>query len=83
MVKRKKQRKIEQQKTARTVVSQAMPVPLVAIKALSIFLSIIMIVALTLYVLGKIPARGFWVLVVLLAVVAFFVLPAMRKRFGG
>jgi hypothetical protein len=83
MVKRKKQRKIEQQKTARTAVSQAMPVPLVAIKALSIFLSIIMIVALTLYVLGKIPARGFWVLVVLLAVVAFFVLPAMRKRFGG
>ncbi|MBI5880744.1 hypothetical protein HZB90_01290, partial [archaeon] len=62
--------------------TKTMPVPALAIKILSVVLSIILVVALTLYVLGKMPARGFFSLAILLAVIAFFVLPWMRKRYA-
>ena len=61
----------------------SMPVPLLAIKILAVFLGVLLVVALTLYVLGRIPARGFWSLAILLAVLAFGVLPWMRRKFSG
>jgi polyferredoxin len=60
-----------------------MPVPALAIKILSVILAVILVISLTLYVLGRMPARGFWVLVVILAVIAFGVLPWMRRKFCG
>ena len=60
-----------------------MPVPLLMMKVLAVFLSVILVIALTLYVLGRMPARGFWVLIIILAVIGFGVMPAMRKRFSG
>jgi hypothetical protein len=89
MVKRKKAKKMldRQGSTAEksgksSETTQTMPVPALAIKILSVILSIILVVALTLYVLGRMPARGFFSLAVLLAVIAFFVLPWMRKRYA-
>ena len=59
-----------------------MPVPALAIKILSVVLAIILVISLTLYVLGRMPARGFWALAVILAIIAFGVLPWMRKKFA-
>jgi hypothetical protein len=72
------QKKAEAGKANKT----AMPVPALMMKILAVILSIIMVVALTLYVLGRMPARGFFVLTIILAVVAFIVMPAMRKKFS-
>lgn len=83
---RKKQAKIaDGNRTAagKSAETTQMPVPLFLMKLLAIFLSIILVIALTLYVFGKMPARGFWVLVVILAVIGFGVMPWMRKRFGA
>jgi len=82
-MKRKKQRKAEQKKEApvKRTDTRAMPVPALALKILSVVLSVILVVALTLYVLGRMPARGFFSLAVLLAIIAFFVLPWMRKKY--
>jgi polyferredoxin len=63
--------------------TRSMPVPALAIKILSVILAVILVISLTLYVLGRMPARGFWVLVVILAVIAFGVLPWMRRKFCG
>ena len=87
MVKRKKLRKQEQkkqgmQKTEKKKEVSTMHVPALALKILSVVLSVILVVALTLYVLGRMPARGFFSLAVLLAVIAFFVLPWMRKKYA-
>ena len=85
MVKRKKARKMEAKQSkavpAPGASKSSMPVPAIAIKALSGFLAVLMVIALTLYVLGKMPARGFWTLTIILAILAFVVIPVMRKKF--
>ena len=87
MVKRKKARKSraaqmkQEFKDIDAVANKAIPVPALAIKILSGILAAIMIAALTLYVLGRMPAKGFWTLAIVLAILAFVVIPAMRKRF--
>lgn len=89
MVKRKKSRKESKKKTEadrqfREIDREArkkMPVPEFAIKVLSGILAAITVAALTLYVLDAIPARGFWTLAIILAILAFVVVPMMRKRF--
>ncbi|MBW2972494.1 hypothetical protein KY359_05650 [Candidatus Woesearchaeota archaeon] len=63
--------------------SNALPVPAFLLQILAVILAGILIVSLTLYVLGKMPARGFWVLAIILAVIAFVVMPVMRKKFLG
>jgi membrane protein YdbS with pleckstrin-like domain len=87
-MKRKKQRKLQSKSLEKKVKSAAgarpsktMPVPELMIKILAVILTIILIIALTLYVLGRMPARGFWTLAVMLAVIAFFIMPAMRRKF--
>ncbi|MBW2964118.1 hypothetical protein KY363_01545 [Candidatus Woesearchaeota archaeon] len=88
MVKRKAERKKQAKSAAAEKTTHAgaatkqMPVPAFLMKVLAIFLSIILVIALTLYVFGKMPARGFWVLVIILAVIGFGVMPMMRKKFG-
>ena len=74
--------KVAHGKTSKDSASNAMPMPALLMKILAVFLSLILVVALTLYVLGRMPARGFWVLIILLAIIGFVVMPAMRKRFG-
>ena len=89
MVKRKKALKQKSKKTAEIkqeskkmgTAGQNIPVPAIAIKILSGILAVIMIIALTLYVLGRMPARGFWTLAVILGVLAFVIIPSMRKKF--
>ena len=84
MVKRKAARKQEAKtkEMARKAPAVAtMPVPALLMKILAIILTIILVIALTLYVLGRMPARGFWILAALLAIIAFVVMPAMRKKF--
>ncbi len=60
-----------------------MPVPALLMKLLAGLLTAIMIAALTLYVLGSMKARGFWSLTILISIIAFFVMPMMRKKFAG
>jgi len=60
-----------------------LPMPAFLLQILAVVLAGILIVALTLYVLGKMPARGFWILAVILAVIAFVIMPVMRKKFLG
>ena len=79
---REKEAASEKKKAAKPD-SVTMAVPAFLMKILAIILSIVMVVALTLYVLGRMPARGFFVLTIILAVVAFIVLPAMRKKFSN
>ncbi len=91
MVKRKKARKTEAKTKAAefkqefkeidAVANRSIPVPALAIKILSGILAAIMIAALTLYVIGMMPARGFWTLAIILALLAFVVIPVMRKKF--
>ncbi|MBW2967408.1 hypothetical protein KY362_02890 [Candidatus Woesearchaeota archaeon] len=59
----------------------AMPVPAVALKVLAIVLGVILIIALTLYVSGRMPGQGFWTLAILLAVIAFVIMPVIRKKY--
>lgn len=72
-------------KEARTLKAQkpakAMPAAALAIKILSVVLVAILVIALTRYIMGKMPARGFWTLAIILGVIAFLVLPWMRKKF--
>ena len=88
MAKRKKVRKLQERqerqesRAGKKEATKTMPVPALALKILSVVLSVILVVALTLYVLGKMPARGFFSLAVLLAIIAFFVLPWMRKKYA-
>jgi hypothetical protein len=87
-MKRKSAKKLSKREAARANKAAEKPatattqLPAFLMKALAAILSVIMIIALTLYVLGRMPARGFFVLTILLAVVAFIVLPAMRKKFA-
>lgn len=62
---------------------EKLQVPMAAfmMQILAVVLAGIMIVALTLYVLGKMPAKGFWYLTILLAIIAFVIMPVMRKKF--
>ncbi|MFH1063659.1 MAG: hypothetical protein V1729_01110 [Candidatus Woesearchaeota archaeon] len=94
MVKRKKANKQKEAKSKKAAVHKVltpqeedkrleMPVPALLMKLLAGILAAIMVAALTMYVLGSIKARGFWSLTILVAIIAFFVLPAMRKRFLG
>ncbi len=88
MVKRKKAKK-QEAKAKKPAAKPAnkkkedtqLPMPAFLLQILAVVLAGILIVALTLYVLGKMPARGFWVLVVILAVIAFGAMPWMRKKF--
>ncbi|HII71579.1 TPA: hypothetical protein HA265_02380 [Candidatus Woesearchaeota archaeon] len=57
--------------------------PALLLKILAAILVVILVVALTRYVLGKMPAMDFWVLAALLAFIAFVVMPAMRRKFLG
>jgi len=84
-MKRKSQKKLAQKQTNKEEkrTTSTMPAPAMLIKILSIFLSMILVIALTLYVMGRMPARGFWTLAILLAIIAFFVLPMMRKKFSN
>jgi hypothetical protein len=84
MAKRKKIRKQESKanKPVKVAKVESKPLAGLLINILAIFLAVLLIVALTLYVLKKMPARGFWSLVILLSIVAFGVLPWMRKRYG-
>jgi uncharacterized membrane protein len=87
-MKRKKQRKAEHKEavgetSVKKPKTRAIHVPALALKILSVVLSVILLAALTLYVLGKMPARGFFSLAVLLAVIAFFVLPWMKKKYAA
>jgi hypothetical protein len=86
-MKRKSAKKLRERedvkaKKAETAVKDktAMPVPELMFKILAIFLSAVLVIALTLYVLGRMPARGFWILAAMLALVAFVILPAMRRK---
>jgi uncharacterized membrane protein len=80
----KEQRKKQAvRKSAAQDAKVVMPAALFAIKVLSVFLVMILVISLTLYVMGRIPSRGFWILAAILAVIAFLVLPWMRKKFGG
>lgn len=81
MVKRKAARKRAAPTTGKVEDPNMMPVPALAIKILSILLAIILVIALTLYVLGRMPARGFWTLAIILAIAAFGVIPWMRRKF--
>ncbi len=83
-MKRKSAKKLEQSRKEQKETCECcktMPLQAFLVKGLSVFLSVLLVIALTLYVIGKMPARGFWTFAVLLAVIAFFVLPAMRKKF--
>lgn len=60
---------------------QKISVPALAIRVLSGILAAILVAGLTLYVLDKMPARGFWTLAVIVAILAFGVIPWMRRRF--
>lgn len=62
-------------------VRAAMPIPAVALKILAIVLGLILIIALTLYISNRMPAKGFWTLAILLALIAFVVMPVIRKRY--
>lgn len=83
MVKRKKANKMQGKTSDRPKVaaSKTMPVPELAIKILAGILGVIMVIAMTLFALGKMPARGFWTLTILILVLAFVVIPVMRKKF--
>ena len=87
MAKRKAIRKQQTKRTAHAArpaaQSRSMPVPAFAIKILSIILAVILIISLTLYVLGRMPARGFWTLAIILAIIAFGALPWMRRKYAG
>ncbi|MBN1544155.1 hypothetical protein JW898_01685 [Candidatus Woesearchaeota archaeon] len=77
-----KRKAAEASKTAvRTEGGRSMPVPALLMKILAVVLAAIMLIALTLYVLDRIPARGFWTLTIILAVIAFVIMPVMRKKF--
>ena len=78
----KKQKQKDKKITSRQDEKQKVPLASAAIKLLSIFLSLILIVALTLYVIGKMPARGFFILAAILAILAFVIIPVMRKKFA-
>jgi len=80
---KKQKEKDEKRNNKKTPDVKKVPLASALLKLLSIFLSIILIIALTLYVLGKMPARGFFILAALLAFIAFVVIPVMRKKFGG
>jgi hypothetical protein len=81
MVKRKSLRKLEaiQKKNQ----ANTMPLPSFLLKLLAVFLSVILLIALTLYVLGRMSGRGFFSLAILLAIIAFVVMPFMRKKIGA
>ena len=81
MVKRKKAKKMQAKPAPRAASGKTVPAPELAIKILAGVLGVIMLIALTLYVAGKMPARGFWTLAVILAILAFVVIPVMRKKF--
>ena len=79
MPKRKSVRKQQRPKPAPK--TQSIPVPALALKVLAVILSIILIIALTLYVTGKMASMSFWILAALLAIIGFVVMPAIRKRY--
>jgi hypothetical protein len=83
--KRKAKGEIKQGAGRKTKPAAGMPFPALLMKILAVILTVILVIALTLYVLGRMPARGFWVLAGILAIIAFVVMPAMRKKFieGG
>ncbi|MBW2997254.1 hypothetical protein KY349_02865 [Candidatus Woesearchaeota archaeon] len=81
MAKRKATRKKESAVHEKKAVSAVMSVPALMMKILAGILAVIMVIALTLYVLGRMPARGFWVLAIILAIIAFVIMPAMRRKF--
>ncbi|NQU78946.1 hypothetical protein HQ545_04210 [Candidatus Woesearchaeota archaeon] len=62
-------------------IRQAMPMPELLLKLLAGTLAGIMFIALTLFFAGMIAPRGFWTLSILLAVLAFVVVPVIRKKF--
>ena len=84
MVKRKTAKKQKSKASVGTgeTVSAGMSVPELMLKILAGILAVIMVIALTLYVLGRIPARGFWILAIILAVIAFVIMPSMRRKFA-
>ncbi len=59
------------------------PMSAFLLQILAVILAGIMIVALTLFVLGKMSGKGFWYLTILLAIIAFVIMPVMRKKFLG
>ena len=50
------------------------------IKLLSIFLIILLVTTLTLFVLKKIPAMAFWIVVIVVALMAYKGIPWLRER---
>jgi Na+/melibiose symporter-like transporter len=84
MVKRKKAKKeVTKGIEALRAPAKTMPAAQFLLKVLAVFLSIILVIALTLYVTGRMPARGFWVLAAILAFIGFVILPWMRRKFSG
>lgn len=81
MAKRKAARKQKAAVHKEKPVTAMMSVPALMMKILAGILAVIIVIALTLYVIGRMPARGFWVLAIILAIIAFVILPAMRKKF--
>lgn len=97
MVKRKKQRKIDgifqkksiehmnkpkiSESTKKPNVSNNIQVTELALKILAIVLGIIMVIALTLYMMGRMPGRGFWILTILVGIIAFVIIPVIRKKY--
>lgn len=51
-----------------------------AVKVLAIVTSIILVVALTLTALNVITWRLFWIIALAAAIIAYYVLPALRKK---
>lgn len=88
MVKRKSMRKREEKSRSAGNLAHSssqkitISLPSFLLKLLAVFLSVILLIALTLYVLGRMSGRGFFSLAILLAVIAFVVMPVMRKRVG-
>lgn len=49
----------------------------------SITLAVLIVAAFVLAVLGRFPWNAFWVLAALLALVAYVILPRIRKKFSA
>ncbi len=51
-----------------------------AIKALAIIVTVVLVLSLTLLALGVITWRLFWVVAILAAIVAYYVIPKLKER---
>ncbi len=52
----------------------------IVLKGIGIFFMILVVAAMTLFALGRIPVLTFWIVLALCGLVAFVLLPRLKKR---